>query len=126
MSDRQRIFIERMKVRPDDRVLEIGCGHGVAASLVCERLVNGRYTAIDRSQKMIDAAKRRNAQFIAEGKAEFLLGDVRTIDLGTRLFDKIFAQRVRLFHEQPDLARALFKRWLALRGKVFVEYDEPE
>jgi ubiquinone/menaquinone biosynthesis C-methylase UbiE len=88
--------------------------------------VNGRYTAIDRSQKMIDAAKRRNAQFIAEGKAEFLLGDVRTIDLGTRLFDKIFAQRVRLFHEQPDLARALFKRWLALRGKVFVEYDEPE
>jgi ubiquinone/menaquinone biosynthesis C-methylase UbiE len=126
MSERQRIFVERMKVRPEDRVLEIGCGHGVAASLVCERLVNGRYTAIDRSQKMIDAARRRNAEFVASGKAEFLLGDVRTVDLGKRQFDKIFAQRVRLFHEEPELARELFKRWLAPRGKVFVEYDEPE
>jgi ubiquinone/menaquinone biosynthesis C-methylase UbiE len=115
-----------MKVQPDDRILEIGCGHGVAASLVCERLLKGRYTGIDRSQKMIDAARRRNAQFVAYGKAEFLLGDLRTIDLGSRLFDKIFAQRVRLFHEEPDLAHALVKRWLAPRGKVFVEYDEPE
>jgi ubiquinone/menaquinone biosynthesis C-methylase UbiE len=126
MNDRQRILIERMKVRPDDRVLEIGCGHGIAASLICERLVKGRYTAIDRSQKMIDAAKRRNAQFVAEGKAEFLLGDMQTIDLGDRLFNKIFAQRVRLFHEQPELAHSLARRWLAPRGKIFVEYDEPE
>ena len=126
MSDRQRIFIERMKIRPDDRVLEVGCGHGIAASLICERLVQGRYTAIDRSQKMIDAAKRRNAQFVAGGKAEFLRGDVQTIELGDRLFDKIFAQRVRLFHDEPERARALVKRWLAPQGKVFVEYDEPE
>jgi ubiquinone/menaquinone biosynthesis C-methylase UbiE len=125
MSERQRVFIERMKVRPDDRVLEIGCGHGIAASLICELLVKGHYTAIDRSQKMIDAARRRNAQFVADGKAEFLLGDLQTIDLGERSFDKIFAQRVRLFHEEPELAHKLVKRWLAPRGKVFVEYDEP-
>lgn len=126
MSERQRVFIERMKVRPNDRVLEIGCGHGVAASLVCERLSTGRYTAIDRSRKMIEAATRRNSRYVEEGKAEFLLGDLQTIDLGERLFDKIFAQRVRLFHDDPDLARSLSKRWLAPRGKVFVEYDEPE
>jgi ubiquinone/menaquinone biosynthesis C-methylase UbiE len=126
MSERQRIFIARMKVRPEDRVLEVGCGHGIAASLICELLVKGRYTAIDRSQKMIDAAKRRNAQSVTNGRAEFLLGDLRTIDLGSRSFDKIFAQRVRLFHDEPDVAHALVKRWLAPRGKVFVEYDEPE
>jgi ubiquinone/menaquinone biosynthesis C-methylase UbiE len=125
MSQRQRIFIEQMKLRPDDRVLEIGCGHGIAASLVCAQLTSGHYTAIDRSQKMIDAARRRNSQFVAEGKAEFLLGDLQTIDLGERRFDKIFAQRVRLFHDEPELAQALAKRWLAPRGKVFFEYDEP-
>lgn len=44
--------VETMHVKPADRVLEVGCGHGVAVSLLCERLVDGKITAIDRSPKM--------------------------------------------------------------------------
>jgi trans-aconitate methyltransferase len=36
-------------VRPGERLLEIGCGSGVAAALVCARLDDGRLLAIDRS-----------------------------------------------------------------------------
>ena len=49
MSERLRHIVERMKIQPGDVVLEIGCGHGVAASYICERLRSGRLLAVDRS-----------------------------------------------------------------------------
>ena len=52
--------VDTLEVRPADRLLEVGCGHGVAVSLVCERLTTGTITAIDRSPKMIEMATRRN------------------------------------------------------------------
>ena len=53
--------VETLAVQPADRLLEIGCGHGVAVSLVCERLDGASIVAIDRSPTMIELATRRNA-----------------------------------------------------------------
>ena len=55
MSERLRAIVERLGIGPEDRVLEIGCGHGIAATYVCDRLAGGRLTAVDRSEKMIEA-----------------------------------------------------------------------
>lgn len=125
MPDRIKDFVDAMMVDPDDRVLEIGCGHGVAASLVCARLEGGSYLAIDRSEKMIAAAAKRNEDFVAAGVARFELGKLESMDLDAQRFDKIFAMRVRLFKDNPERARALAERWLAPGGKLFVQYDEP-
>jgi ubiquinone/menaquinone biosynthesis C-methylase UbiE len=125
VTERLRKVVDDLKIAPDDRVLEIGCGHGVAATYVCERLGGGRLTAVDRSAKMIEAARRRNAEHIAAGRAEFLVAELENLDLGERRFDKVFAVRVGLFHREPERARALVEPWLALGGTLTTVFDPP-
>jgi ubiquinone/menaquinone biosynthesis C-methylase UbiE len=123
MSERLRRIVEQLDVRPDDRVLEIGCGHGVAATFVCERLERGRLTAIDRSPKMIEAALRRNAAYVETGTAEFIVATLEDAVLGDRRFEVIFAVRVGLFHREPERARRLAERWLAPGGTLRAVFD---
>ena len=123
MSGRLERLVERLALRPDERVLEIGCGHGVAATLVCERLDGGAYTAVDRSPKMIAAARRRNARHVAAGRAEFLVMPLEALELGARRFDVVFAAKVGLFHREPAHACALVEPWLAPGGRLVTQYD---
>ena len=125
MSERQRVVVERLDIQPGDRVLEIGFGHGVAATYVCERLDGGHYTGVDRSKRMVEAAAQRNREFVESGVAEFLQADLEGLDLGERWFDKIFAIRVGLFHREPDRARSIIEQWLAPGGSMMSVFDEP-
>ena len=125
MNQRLRAVVDQLAVRPTDRVLEIGCGHGVAATMVCELLGTGRYTAVDRSATMVDAATRRNRRYVEEGRAEFLVGDLEDLQLGDRRFDLVFAVRVGLFHREPATARALVEPCLAEGGRLQVFFDTP-
>ena len=125
MNERLRAIVDGLGIGPNDRVLEVGCGHGVAATFVCERLAGGRLTAIDRSPKMIAAAAHRNAAFVESGTAEFLVARLEALDLGDRRFDVIFAVRVGLFHREPARARGLVEPWLAPGGAIHAFFDPP-
>jgi len=90
-SERQRRAVEELDIQPGDRVLELGCGHGVAASLVCDKLgPGGHLTAIDRSPKMIEAASSRNAEHVAAGRATLLCTTFEEANFGDQRFDKVF------------------------------------
>jgi ubiquinone/menaquinone biosynthesis C-methylase UbiE len=125
MSERLRAIVDALPLTPEARVLEIGCGHGVAATYVCERLDGGRLTAVDRSEKMIAAARARNARHVEDGTAEFLVGRLEALDLGDRRFDVVFAVRVGLFHREPERAHALAGAWVAPGGSFHAVFDEP-
>ncbi|WP_167976759.1 class I SAM-dependent methyltransferase [Lentzea indica] len=125
MSERLRTVVDKLAIRPDERVLEIGCGQGVAATMVCQLLTTGTLTAIDRSTKMIEAATRRNAQYVATGKAEFIIASLEDMNLGDRRFDLVFAVRVGLFHRDPSRAHELLRPWLAPGARVLSFFDAP-
>jgi ubiquinone/menaquinone biosynthesis C-methylase UbiE len=125
VAERLRTIVERLDPRPGDRVLEIGCGHGVAATFICERLDGGSYVGVDRSAKMVDAAAKRNAEHVEAGTAEFVVAKLEDLDLGDRRFDTVLAVRVGLFHREPERAHALAERWLAPGGTVLAVFDAP-
>ena len=124
-SDRQLKIVESLDIPADARVLEIGCGHGVAATAVCERLRSGKLVAIDRSEKMIAAASERNAAFVEAGKAEFVVASMEDYDPGSQRFDLIFAVRVGLFHREPKRAWSIVEPWLASGGAIHSFFDPP-
>ena len=112
-------------MQPDDEVLEIGCGHGVASTFICQKLRGGRLLAIDRSKKMIDAAVRRNKEYIEAGNVEFRVADVMKLDPSPQRFDKILAVRVGMLHRDEGKARRHLEKWLKRKGKILLVYDEP-
>ena len=125
MNDRIKAAVARLQIRPDYLILEVGCGHGIAVDLVCQRLTSGKVVAIDRSSKMISAALRRNARHVASGLAEFHVSEFENFDAGGRRFDAILALRVGIFHRAPAKARELVTKLLKPGGRIVAEYDEP-
>jgi len=122
-SERFVWAVDTLEVRPGDHVLEVGCGHGVAVSLVCERLTTGTITAIDRSPKMIEMATRRNREHVDAGRAVLEAIALEDADLGNRRFDKVFAFNVAPFWQQPEAALGTVREHLAQDGAVYIFWD---
>jgi cyclopropane fatty-acyl-phospholipid synthase-like methyltransferase len=117
--------VDTLDVGPDDQLLEIGCGHGVAVSLVCERLAGGAVLGVDRSATMVAAAERRNAAHVAAGRAAFQVAALREADLGDTRFDVVFAIHVPVFlRGEPARELAVVAAHLAPGGR-FVQPFQP-
>jgi SAM-dependent methyltransferase len=128
VPERIRWAVELLAPAPDERLLEIGCGPGVAVSAVCERLAGGRIVAIDRSATAIGRAERRNADHVAAGRAVLLkvaLEEAAPSELlrGRERFGKVFAFNVNLFWvRRPAAELDLIRRLLAPDGALYLFY----
>jgi cyclopropane fatty-acyl-phospholipid synthase-like methyltransferase len=126
IPERIRWAVETLAVEPSDRLLEIGGGPGVAASLVCECLDRGTLLLIDRSATAIEHTRRRSPEHIASGQLALETIDVTHFDPGKARFDKAFAVNVNVFWTTPateELAR--IRRALEHDGRLFLFYETP-
>jgi SAM-dependent methyltransferase len=117
--------VEQLAIQPGDRVLEIGCGHGFAAALICERLTSGHLTGIDRSEKMIAVASKRNRACLEAGKVDFQVASLEDADFGGARFDSIFAFNVNVFWTEPGKGLDRIQSWLAPGGIFSLFYMPP-
>ncbi|MBX9588862.1 MAG: class I SAM-dependent methyltransferase [Hyphomonadaceae bacterium] len=116
--------VDALAVATTDLILEIGCGRGLAISLVATRLRTGQVTGLDRSHIAIAAAQRANAAHTRSGRARLLHAALADAPLDGP-FDKIFAINVNVFWLQPAPALAAVRRVLAPRGRLHLFYEPP-
>jgi ubiquinone/menaquinone biosynthesis C-methylase UbiE len=113
-----------LAAEPGDRILEIGCGPGVAAALVCERLTTGSLIAIDRSAVAVDRTLRRCAEHVDAGLLDVRQTPLAALELPPASLDKAFAIDVNLFWvKQADQELELLHRVLRPGGTLSLLYD---
>jgi SAM-dependent methyltransferase len=113
------------------RVLEIGCGPGVAAREVTKRVGDGYVLAIDRSAAAIRKAIAGSKSEMASGRLTFVQSAAEDFELteGQGRFDLAFAFRVGAFDgRHPELeeqARARVRTALKRDGRMFIDGGNP-
>ena len=126
VPERVRHALDALSVEPEESLLELGCGGGVAVALVCERLRGGTITAIDRSPIQIARAERRNAEHIAAGRARFATPALEELDFpGALVRPGLHDQRQPLLGRGASPELAVLARLLKPGGAFWLFYDPP-
>jgi SAM-dependent methyltransferase len=123
VPDRIRWAVEMLDPGPAEMLLEVGCGPGVAAELVCARLTTGRLIAVDRSPVAAERTTRRNAAHVAAGRLTVLQAALPDVGVPDRSVDAAFTVNVNVFWTDPEgPAVAALARTLRPGGRLLVLY----
>lgn len=131
ISRRLAEVVEALPLRTGMRVLEIGCGPGVAARAVLRHVGDGHVLAIDRSAKAIARANAGSADELASGQLVFRCIAVEDLILAKeeRPYDLAFAIRVgALDGRHPGAGRIALSRLrqaLTKNGRLFIDGGDP-
>src|SRR5262249_8284748 len=83
--------IELLDVRPDDTVLEVGFGPGVAIQMLLRRVATGNVAGVDQSQEMVRQAAARNADALRSRRVDLRYGSVERLPFADASIDKALA-----------------------------------
>lgn len=117
--------VELLELAPTSTVLEIGCGPGVAAQLICPQVERGSYTGVDRSRTAIAAALKRNAAHVEAGRASLLQAAFSAANHARTRFDRILAINVNAFWTGDGGELDDVRRLLTPRGRFVLVFDPP-
>jgi len=86
----EAVLMERLGGRVEgQRVLEIGCGRGVAKEIIFERFGAGQVDAFDLDPDMIERACRRLSKY-SPNRLRLFVGDAAAINAADATYDAVF------------------------------------
>lgn len=122
--ERVRWAVQRLASRPGCHVLEVGCGSGAAAQLVCERTGGATMLAIDRSATAVARTTARNRRHVQAGTLVVRQAALVELAVPAASFDLAFSVDVNLFWTTTTAATELsvLRRALAPGGSRLIAY----
>jgi SAM-dependent methyltransferase len=107
-----QLAMDRLDVRPGQRVVDLGCGAGRTTLELAARVgPGGEVVGVDISSGML-AAGRERAPRAGARNVEFVHADVQVTDLGEARFDAAYSRFGVMFFTDPAAAFANVRRAL--------------
>lgn len=110
-------FLRFLRIRPDERVLEVGCGVGILSQQAARRTPQGLMAAVERSPDQLAQCRRR------PGPA-YTRGDALRLPFRDGVFDLVYCRFLLEHLAHPQEAAAEFRRVLRPGGRLAVQEND--
>ena len=117
MAGMLSVILKAADLRPNNRVLDIGCGTGASTLEIAKRVPEGRVVGNDISEPLLARATQR-AQDQGILNASFLLADAQTHEFERRCFDQVVSRLGMMFFEDSVAAFRNLRDCLAPGGRM--------
>ena len=112
-------LVRLLAVPPGARILEVGCGRGVALPALAKLCAPARLTGMDIDPRLLEEARER---LVARGvEAELCCGDVRAMPFADRTFDVVIDFGTCYHVSRPEAALQEVARVLVDGGELIHE-----
>lgn len=101
-------LFRRADFRPDQQVLDVGCGVGTSAIAIARRF-GAKVTAVDISPIMLTRAHSNVQRAGLAGQVSVTYGDILALDFPDNRFDRVVAEAVTMFVDRPRAVRELLR-----------------
>lgn len=116
-----RSFLDQIGIRPEDHVLDVGCGIG-GASRFAARTYGCQVTGIDLTEEYVETGNTLCSWLGLEHRVKLSQGNALAMSLPDATVDKAFMLHVGM--NIPDKASLAMEVWRVLRpGGIFGIYD---
>jgi arsenite methyltransferase len=109
--------LDRMRLSPEDNVLDVGCGAGWLSRLLAEQVPEGRVVGVDISDEMIRRARRKSADL---ENAMFVIGAAEEIPWDANFFNHAISVEAAYYWPDPLAALREIHRVLREAGKAWL------
>jgi ubiquinone/menaquinone biosynthesis C-methylase UbiE len=117
---RNRWAVRLLDVRPADRVIELGCGPGVALAALAARATGGLVVGVDHSAVMIRQARRRNRAAVRARRVRLVQAPVQSLSAADGSFDAALAVNTFGMWPEPAVRMRQVARLLRPGGRLAV------